>query len=133
MAEQRRTLTDGLAPVAGIDPRKEANFVFGPKPQPQPHVQEPPPRLAVAPGPKASAEAQETRQERVQKPVEKPRPGLVPQTLLLPVTTRLRAPLVAGLRRASLERQLDGLEPCTQQEIIEEALEPWLRKNGYLG
>lgn len=50
----------------------------------------------------------------------------------LPLTTRLRADFVKGLKRAALERQLDGVEPNTVQEILEEALEPWLRTNGYL-
>lgn len=50
----------------------------------------------------------------------------------LPLTTRLRADLVKGLKRAALERQLDGVEPDTVQEILEVALEPWLRTHGYL-
>ena len=31
-----------------------------------------------------------------------------------------------ALKRASLERQLKGLEPNTLQDILEEAIEPWL-------
>jgi hypothetical protein len=34
-------------------------------------------------------------------------------------------------QRASLERQLNGTAPNTLQDILEEALEPWLRSNGY--
>ena len=50
----------------------------------------------------------------------------------MPLTTRVRADFAAALKRASLERQLDGVIPNTLQDILEEALEPWLRSNGYL-
>lgn len=49
-----------------------------------------------------------------------------------PLTTRIRADYAAALKRASLERQLAGVEPATVQEMLEEALGPWLRANGYL-
>ena len=50
----------------------------------------------------------------------------------VPLTTRVRADFATALKRASLERQLDGVRPNTLQDILEEALEPWLRTNGYL-
>jgi hypothetical protein len=129
MAE-RRALTEGLRPAGGLDPRTEASFVFGS--QPQPKGQETAPKLSVAGGRRGVQDDASAREERPQEPAGKPKASLVPKTLLVPLTTRLRAPLVAGLKRASLERQLAGLEPWTQQEILEQALEPWLRKNGYL-
>ncbi len=49
-----------------------------------------------------------------------------------PVTTRIRADMANALKQASLKRQLEGVEPNTVQDILEEALEPWLRKHGYL-
>ncbi len=49
-----------------------------------------------------------------------------------PLTTRIRTDLATALKRASLERQLNGVEPSAVQEILEEALEPWLKTNGYL-
>lgn len=49
-----------------------------------------------------------------------------------PLTTRLRADLGAALKRASLERELAGNHPYQVQEILDEALEPWLRDRGYL-
>lgn len=49
-----------------------------------------------------------------------------------PLTTRIRADFAAALKRASLERQLAGTTPNTLQEILEEALEPWLRSHGYV-
>ena len=51
---------------------------------------------------------------------------------LIPVTVRLRPEIAAALKRASLERQLSGAEPNTQQEIVEQALKPWLKREGVL-
>ncbi|OWK45583.1 hypothetical protein FRUB_01914 [Fimbriiglobus ruber] len=45
---------------------------------------------------------------------------------------RIRTELAAALKRSSLERQLQGIEPNSIQDILEEALEPWLRQRGYL-
>ncbi len=50
----------------------------------------------------------------------------------IPLSTRIRADFAAALKRASLERQLSGVTPNTLQDILEEALEPWLKANGYL-
>lgn len=98
----RRSLVDGVKPRKPADPAKEAAFVFGAGEGRG---------SAVPPTPKTAAKGELSR---------------------LPLTTRLRADFVRGLKRAALERQLDGVEPNTVQEILEEALEPWLRANGYL-
>jgi hypothetical protein len=50
----------------------------------------------------------------------------------VPLTTRIRTDFGNALKRASLQRQLEGQVPNTVQDILEEALEPWLRKHGYL-
>jgi hypothetical protein len=50
----------------------------------------------------------------------------------VPFTTRLRTDLAEAVKNASLERQLRKIEPNQVQEILESALEPWLRANGYL-
>ena len=50
----------------------------------------------------------------------------------LPLSTRIRADYATALKRASLERQLNGTTPNTLQDIFEEALEPWLVTNGYI-
>lgn len=50
----------------------------------------------------------------------------------VPLTTRIREEYATALKRASLERQLNGIHPQTLQDILEDALEPWLRSNGYL-
>jgi len=49
-----------------------------------------------------------------------------------PLSTKLREDLAKALKRASLERKLHGQEPNTVQDILEESLEPWLKKHGYL-
>jgi hypothetical protein len=51
---------------------------------------------------------------------------------LIPVTIRLRPEIAGALKRASLERQLEGEEVFTQQDLVEQALEPWLSTQGYL-
>jgi uncharacterized protein YllA (UPF0747 family) len=50
----------------------------------------------------------------------------------VPLSTRIRGDYSAALKRASLERQLAGVEPYTLTDILEQAIEPWLRTNGYL-
>lgn len=49
-----------------------------------------------------------------------------------PLSTRIRTDFTEALKRASLERQLNKIEPYTLQDILEEAIEPWLRNNSYL-
>jgi hypothetical protein len=105
MAE-RRTLIDGLKnPAPPVDPQMEKAFVFGGK---TPAEAEP-----VAPPPPAS-------------------PQLTATSSRVPISTRMRSDFATGLKRASLERQLGGIEPNTLQDILEEALEPWLKAHGYL-
>lgn len=50
----------------------------------------------------------------------------------VPISTRVRADFAQALKRASLERQLKAIEPNTLQDILEEAIEPWLKTNGYV-
>lgn len=68
------------------------------------------------------------------RPAAEPQPSPTRRTTVerSPLTSRIRADLATALKRASLERQLNGVEPSAVQEILEEALEPWLKKNGYL-
>ena len=55
--------------------------------------------------------------------------ALIPRS---PLSTRIRADYAKALKHASLDRQLKGIEPNTISDILEQALEPWLTKNGYL-
>jgi hypothetical protein len=50
----------------------------------------------------------------------------------VPISTRIRSEYAEALKRASLERQLNKQEPNTLQDILEQAIEPWLRSNGYI-
>jgi hypothetical protein len=55
-----------------------------------------------------------------------------PTVTRVPISTRMREDFSKAVKRASLERQLKGLEPNSLQDILEEALEPWLKTNGYI-
>jgi hypothetical protein len=104
--KERRSLAEG------VDPSLEREFVFGHKPKA--------PQTTKVEAPAAPPDMREGKGQN-ENPVSR-----------LPLTTRVRADFAAALKRASLERQLDGVRPNTLQDILEEALEPWLRSNGYL-
>ena len=126
----RRKLVDEVKP----DPAIEKSFVFTGKPKP--------PEVAVQ-----IAEPARPAEVKQAVPCEMKEPALpaATETVLpeakapssasiarAPLTTRIRSDYAAGLKRASLERQLKGVFPQTVQDILETALEPWLRSNGYL-
>ena len=48
------------------------------------------------------------------------------------LSTRIRPEFVSLLKRASLERKLNGIEPNTLRDMLEDAIEPWLKAHGYL-
>jgi len=50
----------------------------------------------------------------------------------VPISTRIRGDFAAALKKCSLERQLHGVQPNTLQDILEQAIEPWLKSNGYI-
>jgi len=54
-----------------------------------------------------------------------------PTSPLVSVYVRLPADLSQSLLKASLERKLNKARPFTQQDIIAEALQIWLQKNGF--
>ena len=66
------------------------------------------------------------------KPKAAPEPPTTPPAGRLPLTSRLRTDIGTALKRASLDRELAGTRPHQVQEILDEALEPWLRDRGYL-
>lgn len=106
MAE-RRALIEGLKNTnPAVDPETEKAFVFRDKKEAAPETAQP-----AAPATSPAATATLSR---------------------VPLSTRMRADFAAALKRASLERQLAGVEPNTLQDILEQAVEPWLRTNGYL-
>lgn len=92
-------------------------------------------RRSLTQGLSATPSASETAAEKrfVFGPTDTPAPAPPPKRpASTPLNTRLREDFVAALKRASLERQLDGIEPSTLRAILEEAIEPWLRERGYL-
>jgi hypothetical protein len=120
----RRSIADALE--VPLTPEKLA-FVHAKKPKP-PRKQEAP----LAPSEIEAGEGgrQPTRRSRRTKETEAPA-GLFPH-LLVPLTTRLQPDTAQALRRAYLEQKLRGQSPATQQEIVEEALRDWFRRQGYL-
>ncbi len=105
MAE-RRSLVAGLKPAEEVDPELERRFVRGEK-------------AAAKPADEAAAESRPSR--RGNRTASR-----------LPLTTRIRADFALALKKASLERQLKGESPSAILDILEEALEPWLRSHGYI-
>ena len=108
--KERRSLVEGVNPNNSVDRAVEDQFVFVRKPK----VTEPiPPQTPAG----------NARQNKGQ-------PANVASRT--PLTTRIRTDYATALKRASLERQLSSTVPNTLQDILEEALEPWLRSNGFL-
>jgi hypothetical protein len=120
---KRRPLAEGLNSTPKADPEKEQAFVDdakkakkepaknGAKPKPEPTEQ--------FKTPPTTSEAQP--EQPASQPLGRSR-----------LSTQLRSDLGAALKRASLERQLAGQTPNTVQDILDEALEPWLKSHGYL-
>ena len=109
-AKERRSLAEGLKAAAGVDPALEEAFVF--------RNRQKPPMTESGAVPEAEA-----REEKGQA---------AGQVGRVPLTVRFRSDYASVLKKASLQRQLDGITPHTLQDILEEAVEPWLKKNGYL-
>ena len=102
--KERRSLVEGLTTKPT---EAETAFVFSSSPKPT-KPQSPTEAAASSPAPTSTTPARS------------------------PLSTRIRGDYAAALKRASLERQLAGVEPNTISDILDEALEPWLKSNGYL-
>jgi hypothetical protein len=71
----------------------------------------------------------------VSEPAAKPRAKKeqpAPASPLVSVYFRLPVELSQALLKASLERKLNKTLPFTQQDIMAEALQIWLQKNGFM-
>jgi hypothetical protein len=113
---KRRSLVAGIKSASKSDRKKEQAFVFG---RDKPAKEKKPAAIkALEPTPAIQA--------------SKPEPTPVRPAGRSPLTTRIKTELATALKRASLERQLAGEVPNTVQDILEEALEPWLREHGFL-
>jgi hypothetical protein len=117
----RRTLLEGLKPRQKADRKKAEAFVFGEKEEPKPQARRP----KTAPA--------KTGGRGGEKPPPPPATTeLQALTGRVPLNSRIRPDMATALKRASLERQLSGELPNTIQDIVEQALEPWLKDKGYL-
>lgn len=68
------------------------------------------------------------------EPQPKPRAKKEPAAAASPLVSlyvRLPSDLSQSLLKASLERKMNKTRPFTQQDIMAEALQTWLQKNGY--
>ena len=120
---ERRPLTAGVNRVPNADSDAVRRFVTQESPIERTTANEP--ARSIRPTSGESKGEPDTRRRRSKST------GVVPVGLI-PVTVRLTPDIAGALKRASLERQLAGDAIFTQQELVEEALEPWLRSHGYL-
>ncbi len=121
----RRSLAGGINAIPDTDPDVARAFIMQERKPAALEARE----LALVP-----ERVHDVKSLAVERPRNKRRTktaGVQPVGLI-PVTVRLRPEIAGALKRASLERQLNGEEPFTQQEIVEQVLEPWLRGQGFL-
>jgi hypothetical protein len=106
--KDRRPLSEGLkTPAPPVDLETARKFIHG--------------------------ESLETEGGEGTKPIApKQSPSATQNLGRVPISTRIRGDFATALKRCSLERQLKGMEPNTLQDILEEAIEPWLKSNGYM-
>ena len=130
MAQERRSLAAAVSsnPVPGADPEVVRSFIT----QNQ-HSERP-----VA-SPVSIESPSITKKSKVKEPTDsklgarpKKKQSRFQPTGLTAITVRLRPEIAGALKRASLERELEGEEVFTQQDLVEQALEPWLKQEGYL-
>lgn len=118
--KERRPLIAGLQTEEAK--KLEAEFVFGAKRKPEITVAE---KVETT-----AAPTEEKVVAHIAQPIDR---SVLPQISgRVPVTTRCTPEVASALKRASLQRQLAGTKPFHVQDIMEEALEQWLRANGYV-
>lgn len=120
---ERRPLAAGIQSIPNADPAAVRQFVMQDRTAP--------PVTASADQENLAARGMATDTALAPLVPRRPPAAIVPIGLI-PVTVRLRPELAGALKRASLERQLAGEVVFTQQQLVEQALEPWLRSLGYL-
>lgn len=119
--KERRTLTEGLSTGDVVLSDRERDFVLGKIPS-----------NASMPSSTAPSPPPESPTSATKDSAPKGTPKILPQIASrVLITTRATPEVASALKRASLQRQLDGLEPFYVQEILDDAIGDWLRKNGY--
>ena len=117
----RRRLVDEVKP----DPALEKDFVFSRKPPP-------PEALPQITEPAAIPEAKEIASPVKEIALPEAKSQASAPIARAPLTTRIRADYATALKRPPWNASSSGVSPNTVQDILEAALEPWLRSNGYL-
>jgi hypothetical protein len=113
--KERRTLAEGMMAGEITLSEREREFVLGKPP---------------APNPSSKADSASAGETPEIKTTNRILPQISSRVL---ITTRATPEVASSLKRASLQRQLDGIEPFYLQEILDQAIGDWLRKHGYLG
>ena len=129
MAE-RRALIEGLSEIEDIDPNLAEDFINGQKPRKT--VKQSPRRPKAAPQAIGETPASPPLPASVIVAAQVPTSSPLTGVGRVPVGARVRTELAAALKRASLERQLQGIQPNSVQEILEDSIELWLHKHGLL-
>jgi hypothetical protein len=110
-----------------LDPVTEVNFVKHGR-----AAAEIPEDRQAAEAPRQQDSPQQPEPKRMAISTRRAKSAAVMPPGLIPVNVRVRPEIAAALQTGSLERQLQGIEPSSKREIVEQALEPWLRQHGYL-
>ncbi|HVS34959.1 MAG TPA: hypothetical protein VMS17_05215 [Gemmataceae bacterium] len=121
---KRRSLIERVTATQDVDPALAEEFIYGRHPRADSE-----PRLLQATHRPSDAVTASEANETAPPEAKAQAAAAIAKA---PITTRVRADFATALKRASLERQLNGVSPHTVQDILEAALEPWLRSNGYL-
>lgn len=124
---ERRPLTTGINAIPNADPDAVKHFVTQERRAP---MTESSSELSIV-SERSSRISTSTLTDQPNRRRKAKSAGVTPVGLI-PVTIRLRPEIAGALKRASLERQLHGEDLFTQQDLVEQSLEPWLRSNGYL-
>lgn len=107
---ERQSLIRGIkAPLPPVDPTVAREFIHG---------------TGASSGPSSPTSARTG--------VSPESPSGPPAPTRVSLNTKIREDLVIALKRLSFDRQINRASRHTLQEIVEEALEPWLKSQGLL-
>ena len=87
---------------------------------------------APAPVDTAAEVVPESKEPKAKRAPKAQAPQYLTNRITVSITTRLEQRTADALRRAHLEQKLKNVRPATQQEIMELAVQGWLKDNGYL-
>jgi hypothetical protein len=120
MAE-RRSLIDGIETVEDME--RAEDFIYAEKPARKPKRLEP---VADSIRPAVPSVAPASHPSTPAALLSSPIMGVA----RVPVGGRIRIDIATDLKRISLERQLQGIEPYAVQDILEEAIQLWMHTRG---